>query len=132
MKNCVLRCLILLFALTLTAPVYANSGAKEGGASAVAKLEAFTVNLSDFSRYLQVSVTLQMANPELGERIKMFMPIIRHKLILILSSKDSAHIQSPDGKQELMEEIKESLNKVLDLKEHDGVTDIFFENFVIQ
>lgn len=113
----------------------ANSGGKEGGESAgtpTAKLEAFTVNLSSTERYLQLSMALQIASAEVNEKIKMFMPKVRHTLILLLSSKDSEHLQSLEGKHQLMEEIKEGVNKTLELKEHDGVTDVFFENFVIQ
>jgi flagellar FliL protein len=112
----------------------ANSGGKEAGAGggSTAKLEAFTVNLSSTERYLQLSMALQIANAEVSDRIKMFMPKLRHALIVLLSSKDSEQLQSLEGKHQLMEEIKEGVNKTLNLKEHDGVTDVFFENFVIQ
>jgi len=113
----------------------ANSGGHEGGAtggSPIAKLESFTVNLSTTERYLQLSLSLQIANPEVSEKIKMFMPKVRHVLIVLLSSKEGEQLQSLEGKHKLMEEIKEGVNKTLELKEHDGVTDVFFENFVIQ
>ena len=131
----ILRTVALCLAIGVSGNALANSGSKEAsaaGAAATARLEPFVVNLSDSDRYLQVIVTLQIASGEVGEKIKMYMPIIRHKLILILSDKESARIQSIAGKQDLMEEIKYSVNKALELKEHDGVTDIFFENFVIQ
>lgn len=123
-------CLAILF----SGNALASSGgsASASGAAATARLEPFVVNLAGFDRYLQVIVTLQIANGEVGERIKTYMPVIRHRLLLILSSKDSAQIQTLEGKQELIEEIKSSVNKTLNLKEHDGITDIFFENFVIQ
>ncbi|MFZ6757349.1 flagellar basal body-associated FliL family protein [Undibacterium sp. Ji50W] len=113
----------------------ANSGGKEASASAgapTAKLEAFTVNLSSTDRYLQLSMALQIASVDVSEKIKMFMPKVRHTLILLLSSKDSEHLQSLEGKHQLMEEIRDGVNKTLETNEHDGVTDVFFENFVIQ
>ncbi|MEB0140614.1 MULTISPECIES: flagellar basal body-associated FliL family protein [unclassified Undibacterium] len=111
----------------------ANSGAKEGGGgSPVAALEPFTVNLSSFDRYLQISITLQLGNPELGEKIKGKMPMVRHAMIMLLSSKESTDIQNADGKRELIEEIKTAINKILEVKEHDGVTDVYLVNFVIQ
>lgn len=114
---------------------FANSSAKEAsatGAIPTAKLEPFTVNLAASDRYLQTNLTLQIANPEVTDKIKMLMPKVRHALIVLLSSKESEQLQSLEGKRQLMEEIKNGVNKTLELKEHDGVTDVFFENFVIQ
>ncbi|MBC3916867.1 flagellar basal body-associated FliL family protein [Undibacterium sp. CY18W] len=130
----------IIFALCLALGMMAgsasaNSGGKEASASSgapTAKLEAFVVNLSTTERYLQLSLALQIANAEVNDKIKMLMPKVRHTLILLLSSKDSEQLQSLEGKHQLMEEIKDGVNKTLDLKEHDGVTDVFFENFVIQ
>jgi len=126
---------LLCLALSLSSGmVLANSGgsASASGGGSTAKLEAFTVNLSSTERYLQLSMALQIASAEVGDKIKLLMPKVRHTLILLLSSKDGEQLQSLDGKHQLMEEIKNGVNKTLDLKEHDGVTDVFFENFVIQ
>lgn len=131
-----IRAAILCFAFSLLTDVAsANSSEKEAsatGATPVAKLEPFTVNLSTTDRYLQTSLTLQIANAEVTEKIKMLMPKVRHAMIMLLSSKESEQLQSLEGKHLLIEEIKKGVNKTLDLKEHDGVTDVFFENFVIQ
>ena len=126
---------VLLFALLGVAQQsFANSGGKDAGAGGgnTAKLAAFTVNLSNTERYLQVVVTLQVASAEIAEKIKVYMPMVQHGLILILSSKVSDDIQTAEGKRELIDEMREKLNKVLKSNENDGVTDIFFENFVIQ
>lgn len=126
--------LLFLSAIGTSPLALANSGAASAGAAAgnTAKLEPFTVNLDGFERYLQTTVTLQVASAEIAERIKLFMPVIRHGLILILSSKEASMLQSSEGKREVMEEIRDRINKVLEVKEHDGVTEIFFENFIIQ
>lgn len=126
-----------LFCLALsmiTATASANSGgsASATGGAATAKLEPFVVNLSTTDRYLQLSLTLQIATAEVTDRIKMLMPKVRHALIVILSGKEGEQLQSLEGKHKLMEEIKDGVNKTLDMKERDGVTDVFFENFVIQ
>jgi len=117
----------------LTGQAFANEGKGGGeGGGLTAPLEPFTVNLSSFDRYLQVSITLQLAHAEVGEKIKTYMPVIRHSMIMLLSGKESAQIQTADGKHELMDEIKERVNKVLELKENEGITDVYFVNFVIQ
>lgn len=126
--------MLMLALLGASSQSFANSGGKDAGAGSgnTAKLEAFTVNLANTERYLQVVVTLQVASAEIAEQVKMYMPMVRHGLILILSSKDDGEIQTPEGKRELIGEMREKLNKVLKTDEHTGVTDIFFENFVIQ
>jgi flagellar FliL protein len=128
------RNLLLLSFLAFSELSFANSGAKDagGGGGNVAKLDAFTVNLANTDRYLQVVVTLKVATAEVAEQVKVYMPMVRHGMLLILSSKDDVQIKTADGKRELIAEIREKLNKVLKVTEHDGVTDIFFESFVIQ
>ncbi|MFZ6748691.1 flagellar basal body-associated FliL family protein [Undibacterium sp. Ren11W] len=125
---------MLAVAIFFPVDVMANSGGGSASPAAgnTAKLEPFIVNLSGFEKYLQVSLTLQVATPEIAEKVKLLMPMIRHGLILILSSKEASQLQSGDGKIEVMDEIKEKVNKVLEVKEHDGVSEIFFENFIIQ
>jgi len=125
----------VFYALALiSSPVSANEKKEGGGegASSVAALEPFTVNLSSFDRYLQISITLQLGNPEMAEKIKAKMPLVRHSMIMLLSGKESADIQNASGKHELINEIKEKINHVLEVKEHDGVTDVYLVNFVIQ
>jgi flagellar FliL protein len=125
---------LLTVAMLSPVDVMANSGggSASAGAGNSAKLEPFIVNLSSFEKYLQVSLTLQVATPEMAEKVKLLMPMIRHGLILILSSKEASQLQSGEGKIEVIDEIKEKVNKLLQVKEHDGVSDIFFENFIIQ
>lgn len=132
--NSVFIHILILFFLGFSHLSYANSGSKEASAGAgnTAKLDTFVVNLSSTERFLQVAMTLQVGSSEVAEQIKLFMPVVRHGLILILSSKEDSQIQSAGGKRELLDEMREKLNKVLKATEHHGITDIFFENFVIQ
>jgi flagellar FliL protein len=130
-------CCAMLFSFAIGVPLAAQANSGGGSASAAAgstaKLEPFVVNLSSFDRYLQATVTLQVASGEIAEKIKVLMPMIRHGLIIILSSKDASQLQTSEGKHEVMDEIKEKVNQVLEIKkEHDGVSEIFFENFIIQ
>ncbi len=127
--------------LTLTFGMLLFSGSAmansdKGSASAtgapVAHLEPFVVNLSSFDKYLQAVITLQVTANEIGDKIKTYMPMVRHVVIMTLSSKDSAEVQSSAGKKALVEELKEKLNGALKTNEHEGVSDVFFENFVIQ
>lgn len=119
---------------------YSASASANGGGSAsasaggapTAHLEPFVVNLSSFDRYLQAVITLQVTATEVADKVKTYMPVVRHVVIMTLSSKESADVQTSSGKKALVEELRERINKALDAKGHDGVSDVFFENFVIQ
>ena len=124
--------LFLLFTFLQVAPALANSKESPGGASAYIKLEPFTVNLQGLSQYLQVGITLKGATPETGEAIAAYMPVIRHTLILLLSSKDAAQLSTLEGKTSLGEEAKKAINKAIGMTEKQGVSGILFESFIIQ
>lgn len=134
-KHLISLCAFSLATLGISNPAFANSdkaSASAGAGAAVARLEPFVVNLASFDTYLQAIITLQLGASEINDKIKMYMPMVRHTIILTLSGKESEQVRTSEGKKELIEELKTKLNKVLDLKEHDGISDIFFENFVIQ
>ena len=133
------KALIPFFALMLIVTSFlqtnlAHAGGHEsaGGASAYTKLEPFTVNLQGLSQYLQVGITLKGATPESGEAISAYMPVIRHALILLLSSKDAAQLSTLEGKTSLGEEAKKAVNKAIGLTDKQGVSGILFESFIIQ
>ncbi|MBI3713236.1 MAG: flagellar basal body-associated FliL family protein [Burkholderiales bacterium] len=134
-KHFICLCALSFTALGASNQALANSGKSSASAEAgapVARLEPFVVNLARFDRYLQAIITLQLGASEIGDKVKTYMPMVRHTIILTLSGKAYEVVQTSEGKKELIEELKTKLNKVLDVKEHDGVSDIFFENFVIQ
>lgn len=120
-----------LFLISTTVQA-SSGGGKEGGASPYARLETFTVNLKGLTQYLQVNMSLKVADPKLAESIKAWSPVIRHELILLLSSQSGEELATLAGKQKVMAAIKTAINKVLKLDDKDGVTDVLFESFVIQ
>lgn len=126
---------IFISSLMFSSKVWAFSdkaSASAGAAVVVSKLEPFVVNLSSFDRYLQTIITLQLSSPELSEKIKVSMPMIRHAVIMTLSGKQGEDVQDNAGKKLLIEELRSRINKAISVKDDDGVIDIFFENFVIQ
>lgn len=124
---------ILATALLLSSTtVLASSGGGGGGASPYAKMETLTVNLQGLTQYLQVNMVLKVAKPEIAEAVKAWNPIIRHELILLLSSQKGEELATLAGKQKVMGLIKTTVNKVLKVDAKEGVTDVLFESFVIQ
>lgn len=100
-------------------------------------LEPLTVNLqpSDegLEQYLQVSLTAQVGEKEHEEMLKLYMPQIRSRLLLLLSSKKAKEINTEDGKHKLSEEILQTIRKPYSEKgPAQRIMNIFFTSFVIQ
>jgi flagellar FliL protein len=129
-------CCVMLIGLLATPIASAEGGGGEGGPGAnglLAKVDAITVNLAGpTQQYIQVEMTLKLAKPEVSEKIKAFMPVIRHNMILLLTTKESAQLAPMEGKQKLVQEAKKVINEALELREKDGVTDVLFSSFIIQ
>lgn len=127
--------IVAMFAALLLASsgvIHASSGGGGGGGGLYSKLGTFTVNLKNISQFLQVDISLKLPNAEMLEQIKSNFPIIRHELILLLSTQDSAAIAPATGRQKLMEECRDTVNKAMKLRPEDGIKEVLFESFVIQ
>lgn len=121
---------VLLACLSLyTASAQAVS---EKGGTLYVKLGTFTVNLQNIDEYLQAEITVKLAAPEVLDAVKIYLPRIKHEIILLLSTQDSQQLATLAGKQKLIEQTKTMVNKALKLEPKDGVTDVLFESFVIQ
>ncbi|MGI9027037.1 MAG: flagellar basal body-associated protein FliL [Burkholderiaceae bacterium] len=68
-------------------------------------LEAFTVNLAGGDHFLQLGIVLQLKDEETGEKVKTWMPQIRSRLLLLLSSKTAEDLETSKGKRALVEAI---------------------------
>ena len=99
-------------------------------------MDLFTVNLQSDSgtdQFLQVAFTLQLADQEQVELIKTYMPLVRSRLLLLLSSKKASEISGVDGKKKLSEEIIAQVKQpFLPQGAPQAVTGVFFTSFVIQ
>ncbi|MFT3802852.1 MAG: flagellar basal body-associated FliL family protein [Burkholderiaceae bacterium] len=66
-------------------------------------LDTFTVNLADEAeaRLAQVGVVLQVRDSATADEIKALMPMVRSRVLMILSSKLARDLLSAEGKQQL-------------------------------
>lgn len=126
------RCFAFLFLAMFLVAANANASEGGGGGGAYERLEPFTVNLVGLTQVIQLVVTLKMARPEAGEKVKLYMPVIRHGMILLLSSKTSAQIETAEGKQRLIQETIATVNHAIELTPKEGVADVLFESIIIQ
>lgn len=94
-------------------------------------LDTFTVNLKSDAgrRYLKATISLELDGKELSIELDNKSPVIRDRIIRILTSKTLEEISSKKGKQKVSEQIVDTLNSMIT----DGsVKSIYFTEFVIQ
>jgi flagellar FliL protein len=95
--------------------------------------ELFTVNLADRDHYLQLGIVYQVDGGETAEAIKVHMPVIRSRILLLLSSKTIDDLASSQGKSalaaELLAAVRESLPPPTPA---DAVAQVHYSSFVIQ
>ena len=94
-------------------------------------LEPFVVNLSDptGTRFLKVSLQLELTGPAVMEKAKTKTPQIRDAIITLLTSKTSDALISPEGKLQLKDEINIRINQVLG---ENSVKNVYLTDFVMQ
>ncbi len=98
-------------------------------------MEQFTVNLQheNGEQYLQAAFTLQVADQNQVDLIKLYMPIVRSRLLLLLSSKKASDLLSDEGKKKLADQIVEQMKLPFAANgEPQKINSVFFTAFVIQ
>lgn len=110
---------------------------------AFATLDPFVVNLApaEGERFLQVVMALRVADAKTGDSLKGFMPEIRHRINLLLSSKLPSELSTLEGREALADQIVDAVNQVLGIPagQHnpDGtpagpIRAVLFNSFIIQ
>ena len=110
------------------------AGAKTGSNAApgaMFDLEPFIVNLADSPeiRYLKLTVKLEADNEAVSAELSSRIPQLRDTILVLLSSKDSTTIRTPQGKFQLRDEITQRVNGLLP---KPGVRSVYFTDFVLQ
>ena len=98
-------------------------------------IEPFVVNLQQENgdQFLQVALTLQVPSAETSETIKLFMPQVRSRLLMVLSSKKATELLTSEGKRNLTDEIIDQLGEPFaGGGKGPTITDVFYTSFVIQ
>jgi flagellar protein FliL len=96
-------------------------------------LDTFTVNLQDGEQYLQTDITVQVADQDQVDAIKLHMPRVRSRLLTLLSSKHADELVSAEDKKKLVQEILQQMKQPFDPNgKAPQVEDVLFTSFVIQ
>jgi flagellar FliL protein len=108
---------------------------KKFGPPVFVSIDTFIVNLQSEGddQFLQANLTLQVQNPDHVELIKLNMPKVRNRLLMLLSSKKPSEINTIEGKQQLAAEIIAQVNLPFNDKgPEQEVSDVMFTSFIIQ
>jgi flagellar FliL protein len=113
--------------------VEAEHEAEEAAPPVFVSLEAFTVNLQPDGQFLQATFSLQVSDEKEAEKLKLYTPQIRSRILLMLSSKTVETLSKQEGKTALIEEIKTLIEQPLatglpPIK----VGNVFVTSFIIQ
>ena len=114
-----------------------KKSAKKAGPPEYLPVEPFTVNLQPgeggADQYLQLAITLEVGGPEEKENLKTNMAKVRNRMLLLLSSKKAADLNTPEGKVQLAKEIVEQLVEPFEPRgDKQDVVDVLFTSFIIQ
>lgn len=98
-------------------------------------LDPFTVNLQQENgdQFLQVTLSLQVPSQEQVDQFKFYMPLLRSRLLMLLSSKKASELTSSEGKKRLQEEVIAQANlPFIPQGKPQSASGVFFTSFVIQ
>ena len=100
------------------------------------KLDPFTVTLSEGtnrSRILYVAISLRVQNQPSHDLINEYMPVVRDRVLRILSEQHPQYLQSPEGREQLVETLLHALNQAYDGPDtRSDISQVLFTAFVIQ
>lgn len=100
-------------------------------------LNTFTVNLvtpdNDPDRVLYVGFTLRLPDDETRIQISEYLPAVRSRLLLLLSRQSATTLATEQGKQDLIEQIKQTIAPPL-VKGQPPlvVNDVLFTAFILR
>lgn len=99
------------------------------------ELAPFTVTLNQNgrSRILYVGITLQVADKDSSELLKEYQPVVRDRILHVLSLQDPQTVHTPAGRQSLEQQLNETLsNPYPPAGIGPKINHVLFTTFVVQ
>ncbi len=108
-----------------------EAGGHAGKPTGILALEPFIANLADDGgrRYLKATFQVDFGTAEVPAAMQARLPQTRDLLLTLFTSKTFDEIRTPEGKQQLREEIIARVNQVLD---RDLAKAVYFTEFIVQ
>lgn len=134
-KNVIILILILLLALTLGIIagifIFSNdSNPKEKQVKIYPlTLEEMYCNIKDSRRILKIKVTIETTNKETYEAMSQKQFLIRDEINKIVRNSTEEELEGKEGQVNLQNSIKKNL---INLFNDENITNIYFDDFIIQ
>lgn len=100
------------------------------------QMETFTLSLKpseqENRRVLYIGLTLKLKDEKSKENIEKFLPEIRSRLLVFFSQQSANELSTDEGKPQLADKIKETINQLQTNQEHIQVTDVLFNAFILR
>lgn len=110
------------------------------------KLGPFVVKLTSEGQdaYAQSVPEMKIAEAPVADKIKLYNPEIRHKLLMIMAAKKPSDLSTPEGMQTLANQMRVAINAILsgekpdpakeklDQDEDGPVIAVFFSSLIVQ
>ena len=100
-----------------------------------APLEPFTVTLRDerTTRILYIAITLRLVDDTSRNMITEYMPEVRDRVLRLLSVQNPTHIQTPDGRERLVQDLTQLLQRPYQPQPRGPeISAVLFTAFVVQ
>lgn len=98
------------------------------------KLDPFTVTIANeySERLMHVGIVLSLNSVEAEKRLFAFMPIVRSRILLLLSDQNPETVNTAAAKRDLERTIRQVANGALDTAAGQRVNEVLFTDFVVQ
>ncbi len=91
-----------------------------------------TVQSEGRQRYAQVYVAFGATDANALAAAELHLPLIRSQLVMVLGNSHFTELQTPEGRQSLVENMLATVNQVLEQEGEPTVNRVLFKNFVVQ
>jgi len=117
-----------------SAPAEGTNGGEAYQSTYYTMEKEFTSNLKDSPHYVQVGISLSTHyDDRVIANVKNNDIPLRSAILMALSDADEEAVFTPEGKKQLAENIRRSINKVLEQKSgFGGIGNVYFTNFIVQ
>ncbi len=102
---------------------------KDSEKAALLSLEPFVLNLTEQGKYLKVSMQFEFSDASYQPLVADKIPQLRDAIIILISSKSSESVSSPEGKFQLKDELILRANQAVG---KDAFKNLYFTEFVMQ
>lgn len=96
-------------------------------------ISPMTINLSDQVSTLYIGMSLAVTDKLAADRLQQNMPIIRDRMLRTLSEQSADRMVSADGKRDIAEKLRETLNAPYGEDETPvAIENVLFTDFIVQ